>query len=104
MELSEELLSDILGGEVKDFHLGRDTLYYTIDHGTCINMHELANICKKKALAKNFCLVSWMEATVCFCDVSIGKPFTDDMYCAAELTEPEAVLKAYAWALKQKRA
>jgi len=107
--ISEKLLSEVMGYEVKDF-IVKDNLLkldalYSLDmsnkhrilgYRKSINIYELAHMCKKWASKSGWDIWSGVE------NANVHKKTSDDIYysvCAK--TEPEAIFKACEWILNR---
>jgi hypothetical protein len=100
MNISKELLSEVLAEEVGSFEIKNNKLIYMIK--VCfgyktINIHELAHKCKEWARDKYDCTISssiYKEYSKCWA-ISFDESFVAP-------TEPEAIFQACQWILDQK--
>lgn len=96
--ISKDLLSEVLTGNVKSFSIDKNNVYYDIDHGTSINIYELAHKCKEWAYNKGFDIYSdFNGADVCH----IGSNYSVAPF-HYNFTELEAIFKACQWILDNK--
>ena len=101
--ISKELLSEVLGGNVKYFNIDGNLLYYDIDFGTHINIYELAHKCKEWTLKKGFSIHSFI--TEVSGESEIYKYVKNYGWRLIQIendsTEPEAIFKACEWIYAQ---
>ena len=109
MEISKELLSEVLGYEALPTQVSTKELQY-IDkrrkhgafHPCCINIYELAHKCKEWALSKGYILMSKPRTSSSFATCEFCKngkcDYEDDLWndFRAE-SEQQAVFDATSW-------
>lgn len=107
--ISKELLIEVLGGDVKSFSIDKNNVYYDIDHGTSINIYELAHKCKQWAFDKGYSLESAKRKVLLdenkMVDIWICcgfTPYNEVLPDFTEESEPEAIFKACQWVLDNK--
>ena len=100
--ISKELLSKVLGIEVKEIRwikTHKNQLQYDVEEDmdyTTINIHELANKCKEWAIENGYSLASYTNAKAWIC----RDPYKIEPYLCAD-TEPEAIFKACQYIMEQ---
>lgn len=106
IEISKELLSEVLGFdvvkiEIKDNILDFDCAFDAVVIVKKINIYELAHKCKEWALNKNYILLSSIEIDCSYCDISfiINNKARHKLITGA--SEIEAIFKACEWILKE---
>lgn len=105
--ITKELLSEVLGGDVKSFSIDKNNVYYDIDHGTSINIYELAHKCKEWAFNQGYELFSRILSNDsqmlgnCLIIKAESDPETV-VKIENEKTEPKAIFKACQWVLDNK--
>lgn len=114
MQLSKELLGNIIEKEIKEFVIEKNELRYILENDTnsipelyYINIYELANKCKEWALKQRYVLFSKIRLSSslasCYFDVMGKHDYEDDYHndFRAE-TESEAIFKSCQWILDNK--
>lgn len=101
MEISKELLSEVLGSKVLNYSCNSKSIYYDyIEDGITytsynINIYELAHKCKKWAFDKGYILSS--HKNCCYIYSSL-MTFIDEFNDNSEI---EAIIKACEWTRKE---